>query len=134
MDLLSRREHSEKELRQKLRKREFSDDEIQTALEKAKEGRWLGAPHEIAERFAEQLHRKNKGIHFINATLAEKGLPSVTRDESLELEKAKSLVKTKYAGFNDYTRDEKAKVARFLTSRGFDSSTIRKVLKNEEEF
>lgn len=134
MDLISRREHSEKELKQKLKKREFTPEEIEGAVEKAKEHRWLGKPEEVAMRFAEQLHRKNKGIHFINSTLHEKGLPSVGRDETLELEKAKSLVKTKYAKFSEFTREEKLKVMRFLASRGFDSSTIRKVIQNDEEF
>lgn len=134
MDILSRREHSEWELKHKLMLRNFSEEEISNAIEKAKSSQWLGQPEEAAQQLADQLHRKNKGIEFINSTLAEKGLPSVSRDEALELEKAEALVKTKYSGFSEYTRDEKIKVARFLTSRGFDSSTIRKVLKNEEEF
>lgn len=131
MDLLARREHSEKELRRKLRLREFSEDEISTALEKAKEGRWLGSPEETAQRFADQLHRKNKGYHYINAKLSEKGLPRVPRDESLELEKAKSLVQNK--DFEISSREERLKATRFLMSRGFDASTIRKALKDEEE-
>lgn len=127
MDLISRREHSEKELKQKLKKREFSNEEIEKALLKAKDHAWLGKPDEVASRFANQLHRKNKGIHFINKTLNEKGLPPVSRDEILELEKAKKLVKAKYTRFSDFTKEEKLKVMRFLASRGFDSSTIRKV-------
>jgi regulatory protein len=137
VDLLSRREHSEKELKQKLKKREFTNEEIDQALQKAKDHQLISKPEDIAERFANQLHRKNKGIHFINSTLHEKGLPSVSRDEELELEKAKALVKTKYSRFNfdskEATREEKLKVMRFLASRGFDSSTIRKVI-NDEEF
>lgn len=132
MDLLSRRDHSEKELKQKLAKREFSNEEIENALKAAKDHRWLGQPEEIAERFAEELHRKNKGIHFINGFLREKGLPPVSRDENLELEKARSLVKAKYPRLSNFTREEKLKVMRFLTSRGFDSSTIRKVSHDEE--
>ncbi len=48
MDLLSRREHSEKELKQKLKRREFNSEEIEQALDKAKEHRWLAKPDEIA--------------------------------------------------------------------------------------
>jgi len=134
MDLLSRREHSEIELKRKLKIREFSEDEIQAAIGKAKEGRWLASPEDTAERLVEQLNLKNKGINYINATLAEKGLPAVKRDEALELEKAQALVKTKYSGFSEYTREQKAKVARFLASRGFDLDTVRKVLKDDEEY
>lgn len=134
MNLLARREHSEKELKRKLKQREFSEEEINKAIERAKEGRWLASPEETAGRFANQLSRKNKGIHYINSTLAKKGLPAITRDESLELEKARALVKTKYRGFSEFTREQKAKVARFLASRGFDMGTIRKVLKDDEEY
>ena len=137
VDLLSRREHSEKELKQKLKKREFSNEEIEQALQKAKDHHLLGKPEEVAERFANQLHRKNQGIHFVNNTLREKGLPSVGRDEELELEKAKALVKTKYSRIlgadGEIPQDKKLKIMRFLASRGFDSSTIRKVI-NDEEF
>lgn len=133
MDLLSRRNHSERELRRKLREKEFSNEEVEMALSKAQDHNWLQAPEKLSEQFAGQLHRKNKGIHFINSTLAEKGLPPVTRDEALELDKALKLVKTKYSGFSEFTREEKAKVGRFLASRGFDSSTVRKVIFNHEE-
>lgn len=133
MDMISRREHSEVELRDKLRQKEFSSEEIEIALEKAKEKKWITSPEQASQSFAELLHRKNKGIEFINSQLQEKGLPAISRDENLELEKAESLVKTKYSRFSEFSEVEKIKVMRFLASRGFDSSTIQKVL-NVEEF
>jgi regulatory protein len=133
MDLLSRRNHSERELRRKLKEKDFTTEEIQVALEKAQELKWLENPDKLAVQFADQLHRKNKGIHFINSTLAEKGLPPIERDEALELDKARKLVKTKYSDFSSYSRSELAKVGRFLTSRGFDLSIVRKVIFNHEE-
>lgn len=133
MNLLARRDHSERELRQKLRRREFSSEEIERALEKARTQNWMADPEKLAERWAEQLHRKSKGIHYINSSLSEKGLPPVARDESLELEKALKLIKNKYSDFSNFSREEKAKAARFLASRGFDSTTVRKVMHYEEE-
>lgn len=133
MDMISRREYSEEELKEKLRLKEFSNEEIESALQKAKDQKWLASPDLAAKNLAEQLHRKNKGIEFINNVLQEKGLPTVQRDENLELEKAESLVKTKYSRLSEFSQEEKIKVVRFLTSRGFDSSTIQKVL-NVEEF
>ena len=132
MDMISRREYSEAELKQKLELKNFSTDEIDQAIRAAKERKWLGQPEEMAQSLADQLHKKNKGIEFINNTLSEKGLPSVSRDENLELEKALSLVKNKYAKLNSLSREEKIKAMRFLTSRGFDSSTIKKVFHDEE--
>ncbi len=133
MDMVSRREHSEEELKEKLLRKEFSNEEIESALKKAKDHKWIASPEQASQSFAELLHRKNKGIEFINSTLQEKGLPTISRDENLELEKAASLVKTKYSRFSEFSEIEKIKVMRFLASRGFDSSTIQKVL-NVEEF
>ena len=132
MDLISRREYSEAELKQRLELKSFSNEEIDQAISAAKERKWLGQPEEMAQSLADQLHKKNKGIEFINNTLSEKGLPSVSRDENLELEKALSLVKNKYSRFEEFSREEKIKAMRFLASRGFDSSTIKKVFHDEE--
>lgn len=132
MDLLARRDHSEKELRTKLRDR-FSDEEglgdiVNEAIEFAKDNNWLGNPEDLASRMADMLHRRNKGIHYINNYLREKGLPSVETDRDLELEKALSIVKNKYDEDYEFSREEKAKVGRFLAARGFDSETVRKVI------
>lgn len=132
MDLLARRDHSEKELRKKLRER-FPDDEdtlnaIENAIQFAKDNNWLGDPQDLAHRMADMLHRKNKGIQYINNYLRDKGLPSVAADREAELEKALEIVKGKYDLEHKLTREEKAKVGRFLMSRGFDSETVRKVI------
>lgn len=132
MDLLARRDHSEKELRKKLRER-FPDDEdtlnaIENAIQFAKDNNWLGDPQDLAQRMADMLHRKNKGIQYINNYLRDKGLPQVAPDREAELEKALEIVKGKYDLEEKLTREDKAKVGRFLMSRGFDSETVRKVI------
>lgn len=135
MDLIAKRDHSEKELRQKLRKSFSRHQEgealvelLEEAIEFAKDHRFIGDPEELAGRMADMLHRRHKGIHYINNYLREKGLPSVSADSDLELEKALHLVKNKYSEDYKFSRDEKARVGRFLASRGFDSQTVRKVL------
>ncbi|AFY00198.1 regulatory protein RecX [Bdellovibrio bacteriovorus] len=132
MDMIARRDHSEKELRTKL-KEKFSDEEdvgdiIDEAIEFAKDNRWLGDPVDLAHRLADMLHRRNKGIYYINNYLKEKGLPAVETDRALELEKALAIVKNKYDEDHKFSRDEKARVGRLLASRGFDSETVRKVI------
>lgn len=132
MDLIARRDHSEKELRKKLREK-LSDEEeagqiIDEAIEFAKDNKWLGDPVDLAHRLADMLHRRNKGIYYINNYLKEKGLPSVDTDRDLELEKAVAIVKNKYDEGHKFSREEKAKVGRFLAARGFDSETVRKVM------
>ncbi|MNJ92766.1 recombination regulator RecX [compost metagenome] len=131
MDLLARRDHSEKELRKKLKER-FSDEDgleaIDEAIEFAKDNRWLGDPTDLAHKMADLLHRRNKGICYINNYLREKGLPDVDVDQELELEKALSIVKNKYDEDYEFSREDKARVGRLLASRGFDSATVRKVI------
>ncbi|CAE78481.1 regulatory protein RecX [Bdellovibrio bacteriovorus HD100] len=132
MDMIARRDHSEKELRTKL-KEKFSDEEdvgdiIDEAIEFAKDNRWLGDPVDLAHRLADMLHRRNKGIYYINNYLKEKGLPAVETDRALELEKALAIVKNKYDEDHKFSREEKARVGRLLASRGFDSETVRKVI------
>lgn len=132
MDMIARRDHSEKELRTKLRDK-FSDEDdvgdiIEEAIEFAKDNRWLGDPVDLAHRLADMLHRRNKGIYYINNYLKEKGLPAVETDRALELEKALAIVKNKYDEDHKFSREEKARVGRLLASRGFDSETVRKVI------
>lgn len=160
MDLLAQRDHSEKELRTKLReyfkrnlqyrKRlaqkkglDFTEDtdeanlqEIAEAIDEAIEfvkcHNWLGDAESLAEKVAHSLHRKNKGVFYINNYLKEKGLPPIHTNHDLELEKALALVKNKYSDFSELSRDDQkkqqARVARFLTSRGFDAEIVRKVI------
>ena len=132
MDLVARRDHSEAELRAKLRER-FSEMEdatsiIDEVIELAKTKNWITEPETLAQRWAETLHGRNKGIYFINNYLSEKGLPPVATDRELELEKALGIVKNRYDENHELDEKEKAKMARLLSSRGFDSETVRKVL------
>lgn len=135
MDFLARRDHSEKELRDKL-KRDFSAEEIEKAIQYGKDNHWLpndaAGNEKLSLKTADVLHRKKKGAQYINQYLNKKGLPPVKSDPSLELEKAWSLVKNKYSEIEDLSLDEKkkakAKLGRFLVARGFDLEIVRKVI------
>lgn len=126
MDFLARRDHSERELIKKLL-RHFSVEEIEEAILWARQHGWLAPADKISKKVADTLHRKHKGIFFINSYLREKGLPSVPKDSQVELEKARHLVKNKTRLLKPGT-DGKQKLSRFLASRGFDGETIRKAL------
>jgi len=135
MDYIARRDHSEKELRQKLRKN-YTAEEIEIAITYGKEQSWIPnseiSIQALAEKTAEALHRKKKGILFINSYLKEKGLPEVEAHDELELEKAQELVKNKYLPSEplDWQKKQKlmAKMSRFLMSRGFATPTIKTVI------
>lgn len=128
MDLLARRDHSEKELRDKLFDK-FSPAEIDKAIAFARENNWLLAEDVLAERFAGQMHRRNKGVHAINHKLRKMGLPSVKSDPDQELEKALQLAETKIARLKSaLDKKGREKIGRFLLSRGFAPGIVRKVV------
>lgn len=131
MDILSERDHSEKEILKKLKKR--CDETIATqALQWAKEQNWLPKEEKIQEMVVHSLGRRKKGQRAINQKLKEMGLQPVKLDTETELEKALEAVQIKFKAnlLNglDYksAQKEKARVLRFLLGRGFDSSVAQK--------
>ena len=127
MDLLARRDHSEKELRRKLKESEFPQEAIDKAIQFAHDRGWLGDPARLAEKMSEGLHKKKKGIQYINQWLYEKGLPRLKKDSEAELEKARAIIQNKFSGKLN-TLAEKQKAGRHLQSRGFDLDIVRKVI------
>lgn len=124
---LSRRDHSEKELVQKMR-RKYSVEEIQQALAKAKAKNWITPPDRLSQKMAESLHRKLKGHMLILKTLKEKGLPPIVRDLQLEVEKAADYLQKYLRIKAKRVTADIQKLQRALLQRGFDSETIRKVM------
>ena len=125
---LARREHSRAELARKLLPFAESQQLLEGLLGEL-EGRKLLSNHRFAEMRAHILSRKY-GAAKIRHDLKSKGVPdeivaSVSAEG--ELERAASIVQRKYrspAG----SREEKAKRARFLQSRGFSTDVIRKLI------
>ena len=133
--LLLRRDHSEKEIREKLGRR-YEGPAIQSAISKAKEYGYIRSPEELTERFAEALHRRGRGILKIQFEIQKKGLPPLLDvDEDREVLKAHAHVdKIKGLG-EDLDFEAQQKIMRYLNNRGFTTDTIKKVigkLKNEK--
>ncbi len=128
MDFLARRNHSEKELRQKLL-RKHEESEVERALEYCREHNWLAKPEVLSEQTMNALHRRKKGFLFIQRYLRQKGLPVPPRDLEIEEEKARILLNRKYPSLEDFAVRQKAQT--FLKSRGFDDSTIRTVMRKK---
>lgn len=124
---LSRRDHSEKELSQKLKLKKYSPQEISEGLQWAKDKGYLGSPEKTSETLARGLHRKKKGILYIQQYLKMKGLPPVEIDLDLELEKALFLA-VKYFKNPPYTFEEKQDIYKSLIRRGFLDKTIQGLL------
>lgn len=137
--LLARREHSESELRQKLRQKlsvdEVTDQHIENVL-----GALIEAGYQSDRRFAELYaeQRKNRGYGplAIRANLGERGIDGAlarSAIEALGTDWADHAMDTLHRRFDrdelqDADQKFKAKTARFLQSRGFSASDIHRAL------
>ena len=122
MDYLARRDHSEKELREKLALR-YSDEDINQALDEIRERGWLLPPEELSEKVAKSLSQRHKSHAYINHFLCKRGLPKVPKDENLELDKALDVIASKAKKRDDFNH-----LQSLLKNRGFDTDTIRKAV------
>jgi regulatory protein len=131
MDYLALRDHTEKELREKLNSL-YSLEEIDQAILVAKQNRWIAASaeseHKVSVETAKALGKKGRGIGFINQYLEKKGLPEIVLDSASELEKAKSLVENKYSDLSKMDQRQRAKAGRFLLSRGFEMDVVQQII------
>lgn len=127
--LLSRREHSAFEIREKLLKRDFSDKEISQALIELQEGGWL-SDERFAEAYIRMRQIKGFGPIRISMELEERGVKqeivacylnenSESWRQTLEQQYVK---KYKNQVIKDYS--DKAKRMRFLQYRGFSMDMI----------
>ena len=131
MDLLARREHSRRELRQKLLKR-FSDQAEQIELEidrLSDEG--LQSDERLAEAFIRARSNRGQGPSRIKMELRGKGVSDDVTSLALEAsgvdwyELASEVASKKFGELGAATDlKEKARVSRFLQQRGFSYDHI----------
>ena len=136
LDCLARREYSRQELHRKLQPFAGEADDLPALLNDFQQRGWLSD-----ERFAEQIVHARKGRYGslkVAHELREKGV-----DETLvttvvaalsqnEEASARGVWQRKF-GETPKNREEWAKQARFLQSRGFSFEVIKQVLKNNED-
>ncbi|HSI38062.1 MAG TPA: recombination regulator RecX [Methylotenera sp.] len=136
LDYLGKREYSYAELGQKLKTFAEESDDIPALLEDLKKRGWLSD-----ERFTEQIvhARKSKfGSARVAHELREKGVAddlianAIADVKENELANATVIWRKKYNS-PPKSRDEWAKQARFLQSRGFGFEIIKKVLNTTTE-
>ena len=130
---LTRREHSRAELAGKLAPHAESPQALEAVLDDLAQRKQL-SDERYAETRAHWLSRKY-GAAKIRQDLKEHGVAdAVIERVSAEgdLEKARAILARKYRA-PVTTREEKAKRARFLQSRGFSYEIIRKLLSTGDE-
>lgn len=131
IDLLSRRDHSPKELELKLIKKGFEKNATLRAIQKAAELGYIKDLKRLSEQLAHKFDKKLKGIHFINHQLKTKDLPPLPADWDHELEKAKKAIAKELSykiKSQKYSLEDKKKIYQFLSNRGYAQETIRKIL------
>lgn len=135
LGLLTRREHSRKELQRKLTSRGMDAAEVETAVETLSGLGW-----QDDARFAESLVRSRAGGGYgpirLRAELATHGLDSEAIARALDsyegdwLENARDLVRRRFPGLSGEAGSEdlalRRKAADFLMRRGFDGERVRK--------
>ena len=134
MDLLARREHSEQELRQKLKSREYEAAAIEEVLQELISDRL-----QSDERFTEAYvnHRFNAGVGplKIRYELRQKGITDLLVDEFLEPLSDRwdqLMVQQRVRKFGqaipvDYA--ERMKQARFLQNKGFSPESVMRLFR-----
>ncbi len=94
IQMLSRRDHSERELRTKLARAEHSEEEIEAAIGIARARKWLPDETILATREAGRLARGGKSPQQIRSWLSKKGLPTTGLAAELAENEAESAYKT----------------------------------------
>ena len=135
LDLLSRREHSRKEIKEKLLLRYENTEQINVVLEKLVSNNLIND-----SRFAEAyvLNRKRKGFgpKKIIFELISNGVKESIANEVVEIEggwieAAKSAFKKKYKDDQNIETKEQLKQKTFLQNRGFGFKEIESVFTND---
>ncbi len=132
--LLARREHSRKELLNKLMTKGYSRETIEHVVsELAEQG--LQNDRRFMEGYARQRIAKGYGPVRIKYELQQKGIEDCDLDSVVEesagswTEQLIGLYSRKYQGTDSVTRQEWAKRSRFLQQRGFSGEMIMNLFK-----
>lgn len=124
-DYLSRRSHSEKELLEKLAKKDFKSEVAQEALAYAKKRGWMEDPLELSEKVYQSWDRKNKSHIWIKGYLEEKGLPEQDKNFSREIEKALYHLEKKFGRIDN---DNYKKASQHIASKGFSYGEFKEAV------
>ena len=134
--LLSRREHSAFEIRDKLRQRDFDEQEIDQTIIELQQGGWL-SDERFAEAYIRMRQQKGFGPIRIAIELNERGVKESIVDDYLQADnegwqqtlEQQYLKKYKNKPIADY--NDRAKRIRFLQYRGFALNVIYQLVSDQ---
>ena len=138
LDYLTKCARSEKEVREKLRQKGYTLEEIDDTLSKLKEYRFVD-DREYVKTFLgfhkskfgkKQLELKLVTIKGIDKEIVAEVMESVLNDEE-EIEKATNFAKKYFTQKKlDFSRESVAKIGNWLYGKGFEWGIINKALSN----
>ena len=134
--LLSRREHSAFEIRDKLLKRDFDEQEITQAIVELQQGGWL-SDERYTEAYIRMRQLKGFGPVRIAMELNQRGVEESIVDEYLHVgdeswqQTLEQQYRKKYKNKSIEDYNDKAKRIRFLQYRGFSLDVIYQVVKDK---
>jgi len=124
---LARQDRSRKELEEKLT-RWYTPNAVDFAVQKAEELGYIKPPAELALRYQNSHRQKGRGHYRISHELKKRGLPQLPMDREAEYSCCQSTFLKKFGETRLTSQEERAKAARYLTSRGFDLDTVKRVI------
>lgn len=136
-DVVSKTFKTEKELRDKLKQKEYTEDAINYAIDKLKEYHYIDDNY-FANMYVKQKSTSSKvGSRMIKQKLMQKGVDKEIInnaleehiDDELEFNNALELALKKNRSYtNPDTNKNKQKLSLFLQGKGFDFDIIKKVI------
>jgi regulatory protein len=137
--ILTHRDHSRYELKQKLQKRGFASEVIDTVIIECERLNYIDDKR-TARLYFSQLKRKRFGIRHIRMALKKKRLYSAAIEDFLlenyakieERKNADKLLEKKMKTFNreEDLKKRRDKIYRFLYSRGFNKDVITDLIRD----
>ena len=133
VQLLARREHAVAELAGKLKRQGFDGDAVSRAVDRLVDDGYLSDAR-FTEAFVRHRCEQGQGPVKIRAALAERGIDEALAQEALErqavdwLEQARAARRKRFGGAPPADKKERARQARFLAGRGFESEHVYRVV------
>jgi regulatory protein len=137
MDILARREHSERELSRKLASRGYDEAVIGDTIESLVADGLLSNAR-FVESFVHSRFQRGQGPVKIRAELRERGIDDAVIDDCLAdyagqwLELAGQVREKKFGVSLPGDFRGRSRQMRFLQQRGFDAEQIRSVLRDDD--
>jgi len=125
LNMLSRREHSQLELSNKLQLKGFDDVDIKNSIELLIEQKYQ-SDERFSEAFILMRYNQGKGPVIISSELKKRGIRSFDLSIFDWFELAKEVRKKKFGKNLPSDYKTQAKQKRFLESRGFSFNEINK--------